>query len=208
MQNIDFLEAATKNKKYLREWIKEAEKRPKNEDRTERAIKNEFFALICLAVINKENVINEFKSFFGSTTGKIKRQGIAEQIGRLKFYGLVTDKELIKLVRACIKQYNNGESVKDIEKQLRELRPKTRTGKPEKITAAGRASQDPAQLHQYNKAGRGDNMDAQELNELLREAEEAYNSIGAKFDRLKELDEQGQQGGEEYADICLSMLED
>ena len=132
MQNSDFLEAATKNKKFMREWIREAEKRPRDEDRTKRAIKNEYYALICFAVIDKENATNEFKNFFGSTTGKIRRQGIAEQIGRMRIYRLATDKELIKLLRACIKQYNNGESVKDIEKQLRELRPKARTGQQDR----------------------------------------------------------------------------
>jgi hypothetical protein len=64
----------------------------------------------------------EFKPFFATDYGGFRRNGIAEQIGRMREEELATDEELIELTRQCIKDYENGEKVKDIEKRLRYLR--------------------------------------------------------------------------------------
>lgn len=84
---------------------------------TERTEINTFFAGQCVFLNEKE-----FKPFFVTDYGGFRRNGIAEQIGRMREEELATDEELIELTRQCIKDYENGEKVKDIEKRLRYLR--------------------------------------------------------------------------------------
>lgn len=62
-----------------------------------------------------------FKAFFVAKTGKFKRQGILEQVGRFLVDGLPQE-EGRKLLETCIDDYKNGRSVKEIEKTLRFLR--------------------------------------------------------------------------------------
>ena len=60
--------------------------------------------------------------FFVTSKGNIRRNGIAEQIGRAYDDGLITEAQVRELAEIAISQYGNGKSVKDIEKDLRTLR--------------------------------------------------------------------------------------
>ena len=56
--------------------------------------------------------------FFYSSRGNIRRQGIAEQIGRMLDAELITPDQARELTEQCIKDYENGETVKEITKHL------------------------------------------------------------------------------------------
>lgn len=84
---------------------------------TERTELNRLYCLQCIKLNEKE-----FKPFFVTNYGGFKRQGIAEQIGRIREEGLATDEELTELTRQAIRDYENGQKVKDIEKRLRNVR--------------------------------------------------------------------------------------
>ena len=87
------------------------------QDATDRTEINRLYAGMCIDLKQ-----DEFKPFFVTDYGGFKRQGIAEQIGRIREEGLVTDEELTELTRQAIRDYENGEKVKDIEKRLRNVR--------------------------------------------------------------------------------------
>lgn len=113
------MEAATKNKRGRpRGIIGELARITANQwDDTDRAIKNRLYAVKCIQLDEAS-----LKPFFVTSTGKLKRQGIAEQIGRMKVYGTASDAELLQLAHDCIEQYKAGESVKAIERHLRQAR--------------------------------------------------------------------------------------
>lgn len=48
----------------------------------------------------------------------LRRQGIAEQIGRMLEAVLITTDQTRELAEECIKDYKNGDSVKDIVEHL------------------------------------------------------------------------------------------
>ena len=61
-------------------------------------------------------------SFFLSPRGKIRRQGILEQIGRMYEHELITQEEARELINQCMHDYDAGQTVKEIEARLRTLR--------------------------------------------------------------------------------------
>lgn len=61
-------------------------------------------------------------SFFVNDKGNFKRQGIAEQLGRMYEAGLIDKDEGRQLANQVINDYKNGASVKELEKRLRDLR--------------------------------------------------------------------------------------
>lgn len=61
-------------------------------------------------------------SFFLSPQGKVRRQGIAEQIGRMLEAELINIDQARELADSCIKDYQDGQSVKKITERLRVLR--------------------------------------------------------------------------------------
>ena len=67
-------------------------------------------------------------SFFVTSKGNFIRQGIAEQLGRLKEDETVSDEDILELAKLCIQDFNNGTPVKEIEKCLRTLRRKLKEG--------------------------------------------------------------------------------
>ena len=58
-------------------------------------------------------------NFFLTNRGKLKRQGIAEQLGRMLEAELITIEEGQELMQWAIDRYNSGDSVKQIESTLR-----------------------------------------------------------------------------------------
>jgi len=56
--------------------------------------------------------------FFVTSRGSLRRQGIAEQIGRMLESDLITTDQARELAEQCIDDYQNGETVKDIVKHL------------------------------------------------------------------------------------------
>lgn len=58
-------------------------------------------------------------NFFISEKGKIKRQGIAEQLGRMLEAELITIEQARELAQWAIDSYNAGDSVKHITSTLR-----------------------------------------------------------------------------------------
>lgn len=66
---------------------------------------------------------DDIYSFFINKDGITRRRGILEQVGRMMDAGLFkSDRDVIKLLDACITAYCRGLSCKQIEKRLRELR--------------------------------------------------------------------------------------
>ena len=61
-------------------------------------------------------------SFFVTQRGNVRRQGIAEQIGRMLEAELITVEEARELAETCMKDYEDGTPVKEIESTLRLLR--------------------------------------------------------------------------------------
>ena len=123
--------AATKNKRGRpRGTIGELARITANQwDDTDRAIKNRLYAVECIQLDEAT-----LKPFFVTSTGKLKRQGIAEQIGRMRIYRTASDAELLQLARECIKQYESGHPVKEIEKHLRQARHAIEGAAPEELT--------------------------------------------------------------------------
>ena len=68
-------------------------------------------------------------SFFVTPGGSLRHQGIAEQVGRIMYAELATEEEAKELLKQAIEDYENGESVKEIERRLRLLRLSFQTAK-------------------------------------------------------------------------------
>lgn len=60
--------------------------------------------------------------FFHNEKGKFIRHGIAEQIGRLYDVQFISAEEIPEVVRICMGYYEQGYSVKAIERYLRSFR--------------------------------------------------------------------------------------
>ena len=60
--------------------------------------------------------------FFHSNEGKLKRIGMAEQLGRMISEGILTEEQALELAEECMKAYENGTTAKEIEKALRRKR--------------------------------------------------------------------------------------
>ena len=86
-------------------------------DMEKRRAQNFYYASITISLIKQKP-----GEFFVTKKGNFRRIGIAEQIGRMKEANITSDEELIKLTQTCIDEYNNGATIKDIEKNLRHLR--------------------------------------------------------------------------------------
>ncbi len=67
-------------------------------------------------------------SFFVTNKGNIRRQGIAEQIGRMYEDGTITEEQARELINTCKEDYKGGAAVKDIEANLRLLRQALKRG--------------------------------------------------------------------------------
>ena len=61
-------------------------------------------------------------NFFVTDRGNIRRQGIAEQLGRMYAAGLIDEEQGKELAQTVIDLYNSGESVKQLETRLRRIR--------------------------------------------------------------------------------------
>ena len=60
--------------------------------------------------------------FFLTATGRFRRQGIAEQIGRLYCTGKVTADQAQELTQAAIDQYQGGATVREVEHDIKAFR--------------------------------------------------------------------------------------
>lgn len=86
-------------------------------DEERRPVQNKMYAYELISLLDERG-----KAFFVTDKGKFRRQGIAEKIGRMYSKGLITDDESRSLAADCMKDYENGEPVKQIEKRLALLR--------------------------------------------------------------------------------------
>ncbi len=114
------MEAATKKKRgrprsITREVIEEFPT-----EKTTRGAMNEFYACCCILKIAEAK--NGQESFFVTAQGSFRRQGIAEQIGRIYDAELLTKDQCKELLQIVIADYENGSSVKEIETKLRAFR--------------------------------------------------------------------------------------
>lgn len=112
------MEAATKNKRG----------RPKKhplavevfKDQETRTAQNMYYAALGAQVSGQG-----YKgSFFYTDKGNFRRQGIAEQIGRMYEAGLLDEDQAKTLFVSCRQDYQDGATVKDVEKSLRLLKAK------------------------------------------------------------------------------------
>ena len=84
-----------------------------------RAATNKYYAMEGLQAYYGELDKAENGSFFISDNRKVRRQGIAEQLGRMLVAELITTEQAKELAQWAIDTYNNGTSVKQIESTLR-----------------------------------------------------------------------------------------
>lgn len=83
-----------------------------------RAATNKYYAMECLKAYYGELDKAENGTFFVNENRKVRRQGIAEQIGRMLDADLITPDQARELAEECIKDYENGQTVKEITKHL------------------------------------------------------------------------------------------
>ena len=83
-----------------------------------RAATNKYYAMECLKVFYGKLENAENGSFFVNENRKIRRQGIAEQIGRMLESELITPDQARELAEECIRDYESGQTVKEITKHL------------------------------------------------------------------------------------------
>lgn len=110
------MEAATKNKRG----------RPRKHQIIEtlfpeyepRRAQNMYYAMGAI----KEIAGGRSDNFFVTPKGKIKRQGIAEQLGRIYAEGIASPEECRALLETVKQEYAAGASVKDLERKLRRTR--------------------------------------------------------------------------------------
>lgn len=87
-------------------------------DKEKRTAQNNYYAALALHRLNAD----PRDSFFVTERGKLRRNGILEQVGRMYAARLADKDECRDLLQACKKAYLSGEPVKDIEKRLKALR--------------------------------------------------------------------------------------
>lgn len=85
-------------------------------DTGERAAINYYYAIRFLNGCYGEL---ESGSFFLSANRKVRRQGIAEQLGRMLEADLISTEQAEELAQQAIDDYNSGRSVKEITNTLR-----------------------------------------------------------------------------------------
>ena len=86
----------------------------------ERACLNYYYATKFIFAVYGENL--KPGTFFLTERKKVRRQGIAEQLGRMYCAGLIDEQSGKELAQTVIDEYRNGSSVKEIEKTLRFMR--------------------------------------------------------------------------------------
>lgn len=62
-----------------------------------------------------------YDDFFVTEKGKIRRQAIAERLGRLYNAGIISEERLRDLAKQAEEAYNNGMTVKEIEHFIRQM---------------------------------------------------------------------------------------
>ena len=87
-------------------------------EKEKRAAANMYFAMYFIKDVMKEKP-GDKDNFFITERGNIRRQGIAEQLGRMLDAGEITEGEAKNLAEWAIDTYNTGGSVKNIVKALR-----------------------------------------------------------------------------------------
>jgi len=87
---------------------------------TMRGAMNQSYAGMCILQVAEAKSGEE--SFFVTKCGNFRRQGIAEQIGRIYHAELLTLEQCKELMIAAIEEYESGKSVKEVEKHLRDFR--------------------------------------------------------------------------------------
>lgn len=99
-------------------------------DMEPRAAQNMFYAGKALIKLEGESPDPEIEAFFLTRKGNYRKQGILEQLGRMLEEGSITNIEDGRnILRECMENYKEGESVKTIEKRLRMLRKLWKEGK-------------------------------------------------------------------------------
>ena len=86
-------------------------------DKCDRAAVNDVYHSVCFTHLSAEQ-----RAFFVTPHGRSRRNGIAEQIGRLYDADIITEAEIGEIADACIDLYNRGYTVKQIEQHLRNRR--------------------------------------------------------------------------------------
>lgn len=74
------------------------------------------------AIFRNDDKFSYMYSFFHSKEGRLLKTGIAEQLGRMISENLITEERAFDIADDVITAYENGITVKVIEKQLRQMR--------------------------------------------------------------------------------------
>lgn len=121
------MEAATKNKRGRPKLPGTIAAEMVFTEKETRAAQNLLYAMTCIDKIGGRN-----NPFFVTAKGNIRRQGIAEQLGRMLEADLITVEKAKELVQWAIDDYNSGTSVKQIESTLRLYRQALQNAKSQK----------------------------------------------------------------------------
>ena len=87
-------------------------------DKEARAAQNTYYASLAIHELLDERP----GGFFVTCRGNIRRQGIAEQLGRLYDTGVIDKEQGRELAQTVMEEYNNGATAKEIETKLRTFR--------------------------------------------------------------------------------------
>lgn len=112
------MEAATKNKRGRPKSIHRLSTEGIFDDKEPRTAMNIGYAGQAVLKLMGQNMRG---SFFVTERGNFRRQGIAEQLGRMLEEGFSIE-ACREMMETCINLYNEGESVKEIERILRVYR--------------------------------------------------------------------------------------
>lgn len=124
------MEAATKNRRGrpIKEEYKEAYRLANmgDEDYAGRSLRTirtiEAAEPFIGAIFRNDDKFGNMYHFFHSKEGRLKKTGIAEQLGRMISENLITEQRAFDIADDVITAYESGISVKTIERNLRRMR--------------------------------------------------------------------------------------
>ena len=91
---------------------------PVTEENSIRANMNQSYAArFAVGILNQKP-----GDFFFTERGKIRRQAIAEQLGRIYDSRILDERQCRELAQSAVDDYRNGSSVKEVAQRLRDFR--------------------------------------------------------------------------------------
>lgn len=108
------METATKKKRGRPEVLPKEIYSAVYPDKERRTVQNNYYAVAIILDLLKQKP----GDFFVSPKGNLRRQGIAEKIGRLYAAGKLTEEQARELSEAAMQEYEEGATVKEVVKHI------------------------------------------------------------------------------------------